>query len=113
VADIITAVTLYLNYPFSSYKVKEILGMFGVEVSARQIERWRKRFGPSAEQAFKRFKIKLSRVRRSEEDLAPYRWSLSGPSGEGKQKSAYKMAVLDPEDNVVASYISSERPSGL
>lgn len=113
VSDIITAVTLYVNYPFSSYRVREILRMFGVEVSARQIERWPKRFGPSVGQIFKRFKIKLSRVRRSEEDLTPYRWLLSEPPGRGKQRMVYQMTVLDPEDNVVASYLSPERPSGL
>jgi len=113
VQDILTATVLYMKYPLSSYQVKEILGMFGVKASARQIERWPKRFGPSVEQVFKRFKIKLSRVRRAEEEFVPYKWVPSEPSERGKRKLAYKMTVLDPEDNVVASYLSSERPRGF
>jgi hypothetical protein len=102
-----------MKYPLSSYQVKEILGMFGVKASARQIERWPKRFGPSVEQIFKRFKIKLSRVRRAEEDFVPYKWVPSEGSKRGKRKLVYQITVLDPEDNVVASYLSSERPRGF
>jgi len=70
--DVLTATVLCVNYPLSSYQVEEVLNLLGIKVSARQIERWPKRFGPAVKRIFKRYKIKFSKVWHVDEKFTPH-----------------------------------------
>lgn len=107
--DVLTATVLYVNYPLSSYQVEEILGLFGIRASARQIERWPKRFGAFVKRIFKRYKIRFSKVWHVDEKFTPHKRAPSERWKRGKRKWAYQITVLDSESNVVASYLAPER----
>jgi len=91
--DVLTAVLLYSKYPLSSYKVSEILELFGVKVSPSSVERWPNRFGSSLERILKEYKVEISVVRRR-----------GGRGGEGGW--AYRLTVLNSKGDVVASYFA-------
>jgi transposase-like protein len=107
--DVLTATVLYVNYPLSSYQVADILNLLGIEASARQIERWPKRFGTSVKRIFKRYKIRFSKVWHVDEKFTPHKRVHSEKYKRGKRKWAYQITVLDSRGNVVASYLAPER----
>ena len=104
-----TATVLYVNYPLSSYQVSEILGLFGIEASARQIQKWPKRFGPLVRRIFKRYKVKFSKVWHVDEKFVPHDRVPSEKYKRGERKWLYQITVLDSRNNVVASYLAPER----
>lgn len=107
--DVLMATVLYINYPLSSYQVEEILGLFGIEASARQIERWPKRFGPSAKRILGKYKVRFSKVWHVDEKFTPHDRVPSEKYKRGQRKWAYQITVLDSRNNVVASYLAPER----
>jgi len=107
--DVLTATVLYVNYPLSSYQVEEIIGLFGIEASARQIERWPKRFGPSVKRIFRKYKTRFSKVWHVDEKFVPHDRVPSERCARGKRVWAYQITVLDSRNNIVASYLSPER----
>jgi len=103
------ATVLYVNYPLSSYQVEEILGLFGIEASARQIERWPKRFGPSVKRILRKYKVRFSKVWHVDEKFVPHDRVPSEKYKRGERKWLYQITVLDSRNNVVASYLAPER----
>jgi len=103
------ATVLYVNYPLSSYQVEEILGLFGIEASARQIERWPERFGPSAKRILRKYRVRFSRVWHVDEKFVPHKRVPSEKCKRGERKWLYQITVLDSRNDVVASYLAPER----
>lgn len=103
------ATVLYVNYPLSSYQVSEILGLFGAKASARQIQKWPKRFGHAVKRIFKRYKIRFSKVWHVDEKFVPHGRVPSEEYERGERAWAYQITVLDSRNNVVASYLAPER----
>ena len=106
---LLVATVLYANYPLSSYDVEEIVGLFGIDVSARQIERWPERFGPSVKRIFRKYKIRFSKVWHVDEKFVPHDRVPSPKYKRGERKWLYQLTVLDSRNNVVASYLAPER----
>ncbi|MEW6221735.1 MAG: DDE-type integrase/transposase/recombinase [Candidatus Hadarchaeota archaeon] len=106
---LLVATVLYTNYPLSSYQVKEIVGLFGIDVSARQIERWPERFGPSVKRIFRKYKIRFSKVWHVDEKFVPHDRVPSPKRKRGEKKWLYQITVLDSKNNVVASFLAEER----
>lgn len=107
--EVLMATVLYVNYPLSSYQVKEILELFVIKASARQIERWPKRFGPTVKRVLKRYKIRFSRMWHVDEKFTPHDRVPSEKYKRDERKWAYQITVLDSRNNVVASYLPPAR----
>jgi putative transposase len=107
--DVLTAMLLYVKYPLSTYQVAELLELFGVKVSPSSVGRWPQRFGASAKRIARRYRIEFSKVWHVDEKFVPNGRVPSEKYKRGKRKWAYQITVLDSENNVVASYLSSER----
>lgn len=103
------ATVLYVKYPLSSYDVADIAGLFGIDVSARQIERWPERFGPSMKRIFRKYKVRFSKVWHTDEKFVPHDRVPSPKYKRGKRVWLYQITVLDSKNNVVASYLAPER----
>ncbi|GEM_PF-5853838 len=83
---VLTATVLYVDYPLSSYDVEEILGQFGVEASARQLERWPARFGPTVKRILGKYRVRFSRVWHVDEKFTPHKRSASAGRGSGRTR---------------------------
>jgi len=103
------ATVLYVNYPLSSYQVSEIIGLFGIEASARQIQKWPKRFGKAVKRIFKKYKVRFSKVWHVDEKFVPHDRVPSEKYKRGERKWLYQLTVLDSKNNVAASYLAPER----
>ncbi len=95
--DIMMALMLCVSCGLSSGKVAEVLDFNGVKVSARSIRRWPQRFRPLMMELSKRYRIELSKA------------SSSELRKRGKVEWSHKVALLDSEGGVVASYLAHER----